>query len=151
MNTSRKAELGHKLIRYGIMLFLLGLLTGFVIPAMQNPRMGLSSHLEGVQNGMLLVLFGVIWTKLNLSDRTLLWAYCLALFGTYINWGTTLLAGLWGAGAEMMPIAGSGFFGTTLQEGLIKFGLGSLSITMLIVCGLLLWGLRGKPAEAKII
>jgi hydroxylaminobenzene mutase len=109
--------------------------------------MGLSSHLEGVQNGMLLMLFGIIWTRLNMSDRALTWAYFLALFGTYINWATTFLAGLWGAGEEMMPIAGAGFNGLAWQEILIKFGLFSLAITMVIVCVMLLLGLRGKDTE----
>ena len=148
MGNVTKLELGHKLIRYGVLLFLLGLITGFAIPAMQNPRMGLSSHLEGVQNGMLLILFGIIWTRLRLSNRTLTWGYFLALFGTYTNWLTTFLAGLWGAGAEMMPIAGGDFYGVTWQEIVIKFGLISLSIAMVIVSGILLWGLRGSASES---
>lgn len=147
MDTTKKSELSRKLIRYGVVLFLLGLLTGFAIPAMQNPRMGLSSHLEGVQNGMLLMILGVIWSQLRLSAPAMQWGYGLALFGTYTNWATTLLAGIWGAGAAMMPIAGNNFLGTTVQEDLIKFGLGSLSLTMLIVCGILLWGLRGKVSD----
>ena len=39
------------LLQLGILLFLIGLLTGFVIPKLANPRMGLASHLEGVLNG----------------------------------------------------------------------------------------------------
>lgn len=133
-----------KLMRYGVLLFLLGLLTGFLIPAMQNPRMGLSSHLEGTLNGMLLILFGLIWTKLNLSDNLLKWGYILSLFGTFTNWATTFLAGLWGAGSEMMPFAGGGQSGADWQEIIIKFGLITLSLAMVAVCGILLWGLRGK-------
>ena len=148
MNNGTKLVLGHKLIRYGVLLFLLGLITGFAIPAIQNPRMGLSSHLEGVQNGMLLILFGIIWARLRLSNRALTWGYFLTLFGTYTNWATTFLAGLWGAGAEMMPIAGGDFFGAVWQEMLIKFGLLALSIAMVIVSGMLLWGLRGTASES---
>jgi len=148
MNNTKKAELSHKLIRYGVILFLLGLLTGFAIPAMQNPRMGLSSHLEGVQNGMLLILFGIIWTRLDLSNRTLLWGYALALFGTYVNWGTTFLAGIWGAGGEMMQIAGGNFYGVAWQETLIKIGLISVSIVMVVVSGIILWGLKGKASNS---
>lgn len=147
MSTGFQLQLSRKLIRYGILLFLLGLLTGFAIPAMENPRMGLSSHLEGTMNGMFLVLLGIIWPKLHLSDRTLAWGYGLSLFGTFTNWGTTFLAGVWGAGAEMMPFAGGDYHGLAWQEGLIKFGLISLSIAMIIVCGILLWGMRGSASE----
>ncbi|MCB0750538.1 MAG: hydrogenase [Ignavibacteriae bacterium] len=147
MEDKYKLELSRKLLRYGILLFLLGLITGFAIPAMQNPRMGLSSHLEGVMNGMLLILFGLLWPKLNLPERYLKWGFGLSLFGTYTNWATTLFAGFLGAGAEMMPIAGGGLTGEPWQEIIIKFGLISLSLSMLAVCGLLLWGLRGSNTE----
>jgi hydroxylaminobenzene mutase len=149
MDKSTKLNLTRKLIRSGVLLFLLGLITGFFIPAMQNPRMGLSSHLEGVQNGMLLILFGLIWGKLSLSERALRWGYGLALWGTYTNWLTTFLAGMWGAGAEMMPIAGGNFLGLPWQEILIKMGLLSLSIAMIIVSGILLWGLRGNAPGSE--
>lgn len=131
------------MMQYGIFLFLLGLLTGFIIPLMHNPRMGLSSHLEGVLNGLFLVLLGLLWPQLNLSTHSLSWAYVLSLFGTYTNWITILFAGIWGAGADMMPIAGGNMRGTVWQEVLIKVGLISLSFAMVIVCGLVLWGLRG--------
>ncbi|WP_131782738.1 hypothetical protein [Legionella gresilensis] len=65
------AEQSHKLLRYGILLFLLGLITGFIIPLMKNPRMGLTSHLEGIQNGIFLLLIGLIWDRFWLSKRLL--------------------------------------------------------------------------------
>ena len=144
MNIDTQIDYGRKLIFYGILLFLLGLLTGFIIPLLQNPRMGLSSHLEGTMNGMLLIIIGLIWPKINLSNKLYLWCFILALFGTFSNWLTTLLASLWGAGSKMMPIVGGGLQGTALQEGIIKFGLISLSISMLVVCIILLWGMKRK-------
>lgn len=55
------------LFELGLALFLLGLLTGLAIPAMKNPRMGLSSHLEAVLNGMFLVLLGLLWPHVELT------------------------------------------------------------------------------------
>jgi len=147
MVNNLQSQLGHKVIRHGFILFLLGLLTGFVIPMMQNPRMGLSSHLEAVMNGMFLILLGLVWHKLQLSKGALKWGYALALFGTYTNWTTTLLAGLWGAGSGMMPIAGGSFQGDMWQEILIQIGLVSLSFAMIAVCILALWGLRVNRPE----
>ena len=144
MNTDIKSTLGNKLIWYGVLLLLLGLLTGFAIPALSNPRMGLSSHLEGTLNGMLLILFGLMWPKLNQSDKMLKWIFGLALYGTFTNWFTTLLAAAWGAGSEMMPLAGGEGYGTEIQEIIIKFGLISLSLAMIMVCGILLWSLKKK-------
>jgi hydroxylaminobenzene mutase len=111
MDNNFQSKLSHKLLRYGITLFFLGLLTGFVIPVMRNPRIGLASHLEAVMNGMFLILLGLLWHKLRLSVGALKWGYSLSLFGTYTNWVTNLLAAIWGAGAEMLPIAGGGYQG----------------------------------------
>lgn len=144
MNSEMHLDYGRKLIRSGILLFLLALITGFMIPLLQNPRMGLSSHLEGTMNGMLLVIIGLIWPKLILTDKLYRWCFTLALFGTFTNWLTTLLAAVWGAGGEMMPIAAGNLQGSVWQEIIIKFGLVSLSLCMIVVCGLLLWGLKGK-------
>lgn len=146
--TNSQSEFSSRLIRYGFLLFLLGLITGFIIPAMQNPRMGLSSHLEAVMNGMFLILLGLIWNKLTLSQNASKTTYILALFGTFTNWLTTLLAAIWGAGAEMMPIAGKNFQGTMWQEVLIKIGLISLSLSMILVCLIVLWGLRPRKSES---
>jgi len=96
MDNNFQSKLSHKLVRYGITLFLLGLLTGFVIPVMRNPRMGLASHLEAVMNGMFLFLLGLLWHKLRLSVGALKWGYSLSLFGTYTNWVANLLAAIWG-------------------------------------------------------
>lgn len=57
------------LFRLGLVLFLLGLLTGFVVPALKNPRMALSSHLEAVLNGMFLVLLGLLWPHIHLPNN----------------------------------------------------------------------------------
>ncbi|MGM0589610.1 MAG: hydrogenase [Bacteroidota bacterium] len=144
MNEQLITKQSHRLLRYGIILFLLGLLTGFAIPGLENSRMGLSSHLEGTLNGMFLILLGLLWNRLQLSARTLSWGYGLALFGTYANWTTTLLAAIWGAGAAMMPFAGQGLSGDPWQEIIIETGLLTLSIAMVTVSVMVIWGLRGN-------
>jgi len=135
-------SIGRRLLQLGIVLFLFGLLTGFAAPVAANPRMVLASHLEGVINGMFLLILGGIWGRFRLGATTSSLALGLLAYGTFVNWGTTLLAALWGAGETMMPLAGAGFTGTSAQELLITFGLLSLSLAMVVVCPILLWGLR---------
>jgi hydroxylaminobenzene mutase len=138
----RLADSARKLLRLGILLFLLGLLTGFVVPATANPRMALSSHLEGVLNGLFLLVLGLIWHRLALGLGAGRVAFWLAVYGTFTNWATTLAAALLGVGAPMMPLAAAGRTGTAGQEALIAFGLVSLSISMVAVSAIVLWGLR---------
>lgn len=131
----------RRLIQLGFILFLLGLIVGFAVPALANPRMGLASHLQGIVNGIFLIVLGLIWSRFTLSERAASALFGLAVYGTFANWAATLLAAFWGAGRSM-PIAAEGRVGTPWQETVIDVLLISLSLAMIGVCVLALWGLR---------
>jgi (hydroxyamino)benzene mutase len=63
MKTSNRQLMWH-----GMLLFLLGLLTGLAEQRFTNMRMGLAAHLEGVINGIFLVALGAIWTEVRLPS-----------------------------------------------------------------------------------
>jgi hydroxylaminobenzene mutase len=140
---------GHRLLQLGVGLFLLGLLTGFAIPALANPRMALSSHLEAVMNGTFLAVLGLLWPRLALPPRALRVGFWLALYGAYANWLGTLLAATWGAGGRFMPMASQGQQGTSFQEAVIGFLLVTLSLAMIASCVLVLLGLR-RPTSPPV-
>jgi (hydroxyamino)benzene mutase len=135
----------RRLLWHGVLLFLLGLVTGLAIPLITNQRMGLSAHLEGLLNGILLLALGCLWPQLRLSARALNGTFWLALYGTYANWFFTLLGAILGTKA-LTPQAGAGFSATPLSEIAVGAGLVTLAIAMLIVCIILLIGLGRKPA-----
>jgi hydroxylaminobenzene mutase len=130
----------RRLIALGALLFLLGLLTGVVIPALRSPRIGLSSHLEGVMNGTFLMVVGAVWHHVRLPERAATAAVWLLVYGTFANWLSTLLGAAFGAGG-LMPIAGGGITAGPVAEGVVAAGLLSLSVAMVVGCGLLAWGL----------
>jgi hydroxylaminobenzene mutase len=146
--------MSRRYLQLGIFLFLMGLVTGFGLPLMENPRMGLASHLEGVLNGVFLVVLGLMWHRVQLSVTAQRVAFGLVVYGTFANWMATLLGAIWGAGT-MMPIAGLGHQGTSIQESVIGLLLFSLSAAMLVVCLMVLWGLRKPravaPARADLV
>jgi hydroxylaminobenzene mutase len=112
----------QSLVAAGALLFLLGLLGGFAIPVMTNPRMGRSAHLEGVMNGTFL------------------------LYGSFANWFFITLAAVFGTIA-LTPIAGAGHGGSALQESLVAAGLVSVGIAMVLGCAVLVFGFyRGLRA-----
>jgi (hydroxyamino)benzene mutase len=129
----------EKLIFFGVLLFFLGLVAGLFIPMMANPRMGLSSHLEGVLNGIFLMILGLIWNKLEISMRWLRITFWLSLYGTFANLLSVLTAAISNSG-KMMPLA-AGKEGTPLPESIVTFLLVSLSIAMLTVCIIVLTGI----------
>ena len=138
------------LLRCGLVLFLLGLSTGFLMPLFANARMGLASHLEGVMNGMLLMLLAVLWPSFAFGPRLARWGRRLAIYGTFANWLATFVAACWGAGA-MMPIAGQGRTGAAWQEQVVAVLLLSLSVVMVALVGLCLWAVSRGRRRGRVL
>jgi hydroxylaminobenzene mutase len=130
----------RRLVVHGALLFLLGLLTGFVSPELRNPRMGLSAHLEGVMNGTFLLALGAVWARVHLPPRAATTAVLLILYGAWVNWASVLLGAATGA-SRLMPIAGAGHTGPAWAEAAVAFGLVTISIAMVAGVGLVVWGL----------
>jgi len=128
------------LVALGAFLFLLGLFTGALVPAVRSPRIGLSAHLEGVMNGTFLMVLGAIWHHVHLSRPLSQLCFWLLLYGTFANWLFVTLGAVFGAG-RMMPIAAGGMSAEPWQELVVGAGLVSLSVAMIVGCGLLTWGL----------
>ena len=129
------------LFKLGLVLFLLGLLTGFAVPALKNPRMALSSHLEAILNGMFLVLLGLLWPHIHLSNALALTAAVLIVYSAYANWLATLLAAAWGAGRRLAPIAAGDHETSAVKDGFVNFLLVSLALSIVIGVGLVIIGL----------
>jgi (hydroxyamino)benzene mutase len=146
-NLKSKKLQSDKLLLFGVLLFFLGLVVGLFIPMMANPRMGLSSHLEGVLNGIFLIVLGLIWNKLEISIRWLSITYWLSLFGTFANWFSVLIAAISNSG-KMMPLAG-GKEGSPVPEGIVTFLLISISIAMLAICIIVMIGLIKHISSKK--
>jgi (hydroxyamino)benzene mutase len=124
------------LFTLGLVLFLLGLLTGFAVPALKNPRMALSSHLEAVLNGMFLVVLGLLWPHIHLPGAWEVTAVVLIVYAGYANWLATLLAAAWGAGRKLAPIAAADHEASAAKEGFVSFLL--LSLALAIVVGVVI-------------
>ena len=128
----------------GVLLFLVGLLTGFAIPRCRSPRLGLSAHLTGVQSGAFLLALGLLWPRLSMSPT---WGYILAN-GTwaclYIVWLSLLLAAIFGAGRGL-PIAGQGITTTAARQTAVTLlmAVGSLGIVAAMAVLLITWRWQG--------
>lgn len=129
------------LFTLGLVLFLIGLLTGLVVPAVKNPRMALSSHLEGVLNGMFLVLLGVLWPHIDLPKALGITAIALIVYSAYANWLAGLLAAAWGAGRRFAPIAAGDHQASATKEGFVSFLLVSLSLAIVVGVVIIIVGL----------
>jgi (hydroxyamino)benzene mutase len=129
------------LFTLGLALFLLGLLTGFALPALKNPRMALSSHLEALLNGMFLVLLGLLWPHIYLSSVLGITAVTLIVYSAYANWVAALLAAAWGAGRKFAPIAAGDHEASAGKEKFVSFLLVSLSLSIVVGVAIVIVGL----------
>ena len=143
-----QADVSRRLIRHGMFLFLLGLLTGILIPTLTSPRLALAAHMEGLLNGIfLIVVGGVVWKQLRLPERAASASIWLLLIAAYASWGFCLLAAVFGA-SQTLAIAGKGYTAAAWQEQLVSAGLGLGAICVLVASCLVLYGLR-KTGEAR--
>lgn len=126
------------LLFHGTLLFLIGLINGAVIPLFLNKRMGLSAHLAGVQNGLALIAFGVVWPHATVPFAGV--AYWSALVSMYGIWFGLLLAAIWGT-SRSTPIAGKGFSAASWKENLVTLIIQSTSLAAILATSLLLVGL----------
>ena len=132
------------MMRLGAVLVLMGLFTGLMVPHLANPRLGLSSHMEGVMSGLLLMVTGAIWPRLRLGAAAMRAACFSLIYGAFTNWANTLLAAYWGAGASMMPMASLGHRGSPVQETVIAIIAVTMALALLFGVCMTLWGLRGE-------
>lgn len=133
---------GHRLLQLGILLFLFALLVGFVVPTFAVPRLGLSTHLLGIMQGIFLMVLGVLWPRLRVTRVMARIGFFLAVYGCFAAWMANLSAAIWGAGNSMLPIAAGPAHGSPLQEGIITIALRSAAVSLIAAAMLVLWGLR---------
>ena len=135
----------RRLLWHGMLLFLIGLLTGLAQQHFTNIRMALAAHLEGVMNGTFLIAVGAIWSEVQLSSRASVVVFWTLLGGTYGNWAVTTTAAMLGT-AALSPITGAGHTAAPWQEALVTSGFVMIGLAIISASVLLLWGLRSKAA-----
>lgn len=135
---------GHRLLQAGVVLLLFSSLEGFAIPHVAAPRLGLSAHtLSGLQAVLLLAL-GLVWPRLSLNRIQSRVAFWLLVYSTFAILAAYVMAAVWGAGNETMPLAAGTFHGSDLQESIIKLVAYSSAPTGLTSFVFVLWGLNSQ-------
>lgn len=112
-----------RLARHGVIVLLLGLLTGFAITRFHDRGAGDAAHLVGLIGGFGTIALAMLWPSLRLGrfwSETGLWATAACM---YLNWLGVVLLGAFGwnrAGAVLLQTA----IGLSLLAALIiLFGL----------------------------
>ena len=135
------------LIRAGFFLFLLALLTGFAIPSFLNPRMGLAAHQTGAMNALVLMALGLAWGLLAMTPLQAKLTRGAFLYATFVNWGSSILAGAWGT-TRLTPLAAAGYGAAPWQESVVQALQVSLALAIVAGAVSVVYALRPGPAAS---
>jgi len=124
----------------GTILFLISLLSGFAMPFLSNPRMGVSAHVAGLESGMVLWVLGLMWQRVALPTGAERFTQIVAVVGLYAIFTSLFLAALWGT-SRATPIAGAGHQASSMRETVVTVLLTGGSLASVVAVVLVLWGL----------
>lgn len=148
-STSVQHRQGHRLLQIGIGLFLVGLVVGVLVPAFTVPRLGLSTHLLAITQGLFLAVCGLAWPRLRLTPPLARAGTWIAVYGCLAPLAANLLGAIWGAGNTLLPLAAGAARGTPVQEAVIVGALRSGGAALIATALIILWGLRGDGTPAR--
>jgi len=133
---------GHRMLQIGIALFVFSGLEGFVIHSLPSPSLGRSVHTLSAEQGIITIVLGLLWTRLNLSATPARFAFWTFLYSSFATLIPFVLAAVWGAGNTTIPLAAGAAHGTAFQEAIIRIIIYSAAPPFFVSMGLILWGLR---------
>jgi hydroxylaminobenzene mutase len=137
----------RRLLRHGFALFGLALLTGLAAYGLANPRMGVAAHVEGVVNGIFLMVLGLAWSRLHLPPQLEPWAYWAGVVGSYANWAIPLFSAI--VGASQPILVGAGFEAAPWAEGLLRLSPAAGVAAPILCTVLVLLGLRRGTVQRE--
>ena len=139
---------GHRLIQLGVVLFLFTSFEGFAVPYFAVPSLGRSVHTLSAFSGVLLIALGLVWPRLSLGAAAARVAFWFLIFSDLETIAAFIIAGLWGAGGSIIPIASGGARGSDFQEAVIQAVAYPAAPTGIASFALILWGLRRIRSRA---
>ena len=132
----------QRLIQLGVGLFLFTSFEGFAVPYFAVPNLGRSVHTLSAFTGVLFVALGLTWPRLDLGTTASRIAFWLLIYSALTTIAAFILAGVWGAGSSIIPLAAGGARGSDFQEALIRLVIYPAAPTGIASFALILWGLR---------
>src|SRR5262249_35819943 len=92
--------------------------------------------------GVMFLVLGLVWPRLELGAAVARVAFWFLIYSALATIAGFLIAGFWGAGSSIMPLAAGGARGSDFQEAVIQIVMYPAAPTGIIWFALILWGLR---------
>lgn len=138
----------QRLLQLGVIFFLFTSFEGFTVPYFAVPNLGRSVHTLSALSGIMLLIFGLVWPKLKLGAMASCIAFWFLVYSDLATVAAFLMAGVWGAGNSIMPLAAGPARGSDFEEAIISIVAYSAAPTGITAFALILWGLRGAGTDS---
>ncbi len=99
-------SLDLRIARHGVLVLLLGMLTGFFIPRFHSHALANAAHLTGLIGGYGLIAMGLLWPKLSLRGGWSVTGAWLTIVSMYLNWAGLVLQDAFGSAANLLKRSG---------------------------------------------
>ena len=139
-------ERGQGLIRWGTVLLLLSVFSGFVIPLVSDPILGLAAHIQGLLNAFMIILVGLIWSRMEIGEMGSVIVYWGLIIPGYVTLTVMVICTFLEIGGTAFPIVGGGHTGTPFQERVINIIMDTLVGITTIMIVLVTRAVLKKPA-----
>jgi hydroxylaminobenzene mutase len=138
--------IGRRYLVAGLVVFLLGLLMGFVGPSSINPRAALSGHVATLMGGGFLVALSAVTPMLaRWAAEAAFWPQIYSALSVASGY---TLAAVWGAG-KVLPIAGAGHHADPSHESIVTLLIATGSLAALLAVVILIVGAL-FPGRARV-
>jgi hypothetical protein len=145
-----KANIRHWILILGVLQITVGCAVGFIPPSAVEWFRGIvMAHIEFTANGVLMVAFGFLVSRLALGPA-LLWVwFALLQVGTWTNGAAGVAGAFLGASSTLMPTLNEKFPPPHgIDNGLVTGLLQVCGVTVMAALLLTLYGLvRAKPSQ----
>jgi (hydroxyamino)benzene mutase len=108
------------------------LIVGVVAPLLANPKLGFLCHVEGVLNGIFLIVLGLIWNIVAESNKCMTITFWLSIYGTFANWLGHMISALFNTGRHL-TMATKDQAVPPLADDIVDFLLLSLTMAMFTI------------------
>jgi len=148
------ARLSRQILLQGMTLAWVGLIWGFVAPLTPYPRLGLTAHIQFMQNGLLYMALGVVLLAVphGVGSKSLI----VMLLSAVLTWLmlASEVANAWWGTREILPIAAAqagATGGTPWQEALVKVAHIAAGAGLIVAWTLLIVGFLKRPAVSPSV
>jgi len=138
-------ERGQGLIRWGVVLLALSVLSGFAIMIAPVPLMGLAGHVQGLLNAVLLIAVGVIWSRLDTPYLGAVIIYWGLIAGAFVTFGVQLVCTFLEIGGTTFPIVAGSHTGSQLEETVVRLLIQAAAAFTTVAVLTATWAALRKP------